>query len=194
MCLAYAETEFDRFRRLGLNVMIPDYLGYGLSAGRASEIGCRETAEAAYQALLSRGFPLQRIIAGGWSLGGAVAIDLAYRRQVGGLFAFSTFTSTHDMALSVFPMPLPRWFFAHKFDSQGKIASINCPILLGHGRRDPVVPFPMFERLAASAKGPLSTLVIDNAEHNNFYEVGGRRLDEATRTFADRIRAGPAAR
>ena len=57
MCLAFAETEFDRFRRLGLNVLIPDYLGYGLSAGKASEIGCRETAETAYQALVSRGFP-----------------------------------------------------------------------------------------------------------------------------------------
>ena len=34
MCLAYAETEFDRFRRLGLNVLIPDYLGYGLGTAR----------------------------------------------------------------------------------------------------------------------------------------------------------------
>ena len=46
MCLAYAEPEFERFRRLGLNVLIPDYLGYGMSGGKPSEIGCRETAEA----------------------------------------------------------------------------------------------------------------------------------------------------
>ena len=69
MCLAYAETEFDRFRRLGLNALIPDYLGYGLSAGRASEIGCRETAEVAYQALVSRGFPPRGSspVAGRWA-------------------------------------------------------------------------------------------------------------------------------
>ncbi len=187
MCLAYAEPEFDRFRRLGLNVLIADYLGYGLSGGKASEIGCRETAETAYQALIARGFPPARIIAGGWSLGGAVAIDLASRRQVGGLIAFSTFTSTHDMALSICPLPLPRWFFAHKFDSQSKIAAITCPILLGHGRRDPLVPFPMFEKLAATARGPLSTLVIDNAEHNDFYDVGGQRIDEAIRRFVDNL-------
>ena len=187
MCLAYAELEFDRFRRLGLNVLIPDYLGYGLSGGKASEIGCRETAETAYQALVSRGFPPSQIIAGGWSLGGAVAIDLASRRQVGGLIAFSTFTSTHDMALNICPMPLPRWFFAHKFESQNKIAAITCPILLGHGRQDSLVPFPMFERLAASAKGPLSTLVLDNAEHNDFFDVGGKRIDEAIRRFADNL-------
>ena len=71
MCLAYAQAEFERFRRLGLNVLIPDYLGYGLSGGRASEIGCRETADAAYQALLARGFApcadhCLRLVAG-WS-------------------------------------------------------------------------------------------------------------------------------
>jgi len=187
MCLAYAEPEFDRFRRLGLSVMIPDYLGFGLSGGKPSEIGCRETAETAYQSLLSRGFPPSRIIAGGWSLGGAVAIDLAARQPVGGLIAFSTFTSTHDMASSICPMPLPRWLFAHKFESQSKIAAITCPILLGHGRRDRLVPFPMFERLSASVNGPLSTLVIDGAEHNDFYEVGGKRIDEAIGRFVERL-------
>ena len=132
-------------------------------------------------------FPPARIIAGGWSLGGAVAIDLASRQQVGGLFAFSTFTSTHDMALSICPIPLPRWFFTHKFDSQSKIAAITCPTLLGHGRQDSLVPFRMFERMAATAKGPLSTLVIDDAEHNDFYEMGGRRIDEAIRKLADSL-------
>ena len=153
MCLAYAEPEFDRFRRLGLNVMIPDYLGYGMSGGKASEVGCRETAEAAYQALRDRGFPAARIIAGGWSLGGAVAIDLASRQQVGGLIAFSTFTSTHDMARSIVPVPLPRFFFVHKFDSLNKLPRITCPILLGHGRRDTLVPFPMCDRLARAVEG-----------------------------------------
>ena len=50
MCLAYAEPEFERFRRLGLNVLIPDFLGFGMSGGKASEIGCRETALTALEA------------------------------------------------------------------------------------------------------------------------------------------------
>ena len=48
----------------------------------------------------------------------------------------------------------------------------------------------MFERLAAAANGPLSTLVIDNAEHNDFFEVGGRRIDQAIQTFADESERG----
>jgi fermentation-respiration switch protein FrsA (DUF1100 family) len=187
MCLAYAEPEFDRFRRLGLNVMIPDYVGFGLSTGKPSEVGCRQTALACLEHLRSRGFPAPKIIVAGWSLGGAVAIDAASLHSVGGLIAFSTFTSSYDMARNLIPLPLPRFLLAHRFESFKKIPSMTCPILLGHGRRDTIVPFPMFERLAGAVKAPLQTLIIDDAEHNDFYDIGGERIDAAIRQFADRI-------
>ena len=47
MCLNDPPIEFDQFRRLGLNVLIPEYVGYGMSGGKPSETGCRETADAA---------------------------------------------------------------------------------------------------------------------------------------------------
>lgn len=179
MCAAYCAPLLDRFRRLGLNVMIPDYLGYGMSGGRASELGCRATAEACYQSLRKRGFPPERIFVGGWSLGAAVAIDLASRQPAAGLFAFSAFTNLQDMARGIIPIPLPGLLFAHKFDNLAKIGGIKCPILLGHGRRDSIIPFSMFERLKAAAKAPLSTLILDDADHNDFFDVGGERIDEA---------------
>jgi len=184
MCLNHAMADFDRFRRLGLNVIIPEYVGYGMSGGTPSERGCQATADSAYDYLVSRrGIDPQQIIASGWSLGGAVAIDLAARRAVGGLIAFSTFTSTNDMALTIFPLKLPRWFFVHRFESLRKIPTIACPILLGHGRLDSLVPFAMFERLAAAAKTSVTTLVIEHAGHNDFYDEGGRRIDNAIATF-----------
>jgi len=179
MCLAYSTVELERFRRLGLNVVIPDYLGYGMSGGKPSEIGCRQTARACYDFLKARGFPPDRIIAGGWSLGGAVAIDLASREEVAGLFAFSTFTSVQGMSRTFFPIAPPAGFFKDKFDSLSKIGSIRCPILLGHGRRDALVPFSMFEELSKAAKEPPATFVLDNAEHNDFLDSGGRKMDRA---------------
>ena len=78
MCMNYAMPEFERFRRLGLNVLIPEYSGYGMSGGSPSETGCQDTALAAMDYLVStRGVDPKRILAAGWSLGGAVAIDLA---------------------------------------------------------------------------------------------------------------------
>jgi pimeloyl-ACP methyl ester carboxylesterase len=187
MCLAFCGPEFERFRRHGLNVLIPDYLGYGMSEGTASELGCRTTAEAAHDWLRQRGVPTGRIVAGGWSLGGAVAIDLASRKPVGGLFAFSTFTSTRDMAWTIAPLPLPGFLFAHKFDSLEKIASLRCPVLLGHGRRDALVPFAMHARLAAAVRSPLTTFVVDDAEHNDFFDVGSRQIDDALATFLEAV-------
>jgi hypothetical protein len=41
----------------------------------------------------------------------------------------------------------------------------------------------MFERLAAAATSPTTTLVIDAAGHNDFYDEGGRRIDDAMTAF-----------
>ena len=184
MCLNHATALFDRFRRLGLNVVIPDYVGFGMSSGSPSERGCQATADAVYDEFVStRGVDPHQIVAAGWSVGGAVAIDLAARRTVGGLIAFSSFTNIHDMAWTIVPVPLPRWFFVHRFENLEKIPTITCPILLGHGRRDSLVPFSMFERLKMATKSPTTTLVIDEAGHNDFFDLGGQRIDEAIMVF-----------
>jgi pimeloyl-ACP methyl ester carboxylesterase len=184
MCLNYATLEFDRFRRLGLNVLLPEYVGYGMSSGSPSERGCRSTALAAYDYLLSkRGASPERIITAGWSLGGAVAIDLASRRHVGGLIVFSTFTSGVDMGRRVMPFAPVSLLLRHRFDNLKKLPTIRCPILISHGRQDQIVPFEMGERLAAAAAGPVTTLWIDEADHNDFFDVAGRRVDEAVVRF-----------
>jgi uncharacterized protein len=184
MCVGYAQQDFDQFRRLGLNVVIPDYIGYGMSGGSPSEKGCEATADAVYDYLVTtlRVDP-NKIVSAGWSLGGAVAIDLASRRQVGGLIAFSTFTSGVDMARRILPLVPVSLLLRHRFDSQRKIAKVHCPILIGHGVRDPVIPIAMGKKLASSAAGPVTTLWIDHAEHNDFLDVGGQRIDETMRQF-----------
>ena len=133
----------------------------------------------------------QTIIAAGWSLGGAVAIDLASRRRVGGLIVFSSFTSGVDMARRMLPFVPVSLLLRHRFDSMHKIAKIPCPILIGHGRRDRIVPFEMGEKLAATAGGPVTTLWIDEADHNDFFDVGGRRIDEAITRFVQGYVQGP---
>ena len=119
-------------------------------------------------------------------------IDLALRRQVGGLIAFSTFTSGVEMAHRMLPFVPVSLLLRHRFESVQKIAKVRCPVLIGHGGRDPVIPFSMGKKLAASAAGPVSTLWIEQAEHNDFFEVGGRRVDEAiTRFIAETLPGAP---
>jgi pimeloyl-ACP methyl ester carboxylesterase len=189
MCLNFAEGEFEQFRHLGLNVMIPEYVGYGMSGGKPSERGCQQTAEAAYEDLVrTRHVPADRIVVGGWSLGGAVAIDLTSRRRAAGLIAFSTFTSGLDMAHRIVPFLPASLLLRHRFDNIGKIPGITCPILIGHGRDDRIVPFEMGQRLAASARAPVTTLWIDDADHNDFFAVAGRRVDQAMFRFVEGLK------
>jgi fermentation-respiration switch protein FrsA (DUF1100 family) len=188
MCLHDASFLLEQFRRLGINVLIPEYVGYGMSSGRPSEHGCRATALAAYDFLVAnRGCDAKRVIAAGWSLGGAVAIDLASLREVGGLIAFSSFTSAVDMARRLVPFVPASFLLHHRFDSIDKIAKISCPTLIGHGRLDDIIPFSMGQKLAAMAKGPVTKLWIDNAQHNDFFDVGGKRIDRSIAQFADEV-------
>jgi uncharacterized protein len=193
MCLSYSRDEFERFRRLGLNVLIPEYVGYGMSGGSPSERGCQATADAAYEYLVAtRGVKPDELVIGGWSLGGAVAVDLASRRPAAGLIMFSSFTGGVEMGRRIAPFLPVSLLLRHRFDNLGKIRSVTCPILIGHGRRDSIVPFDMGKRLAAAAKAPVTTLWIDEADHNDFLDVAGRRLDRAITRFVDELpRANP---
>jgi fermentation-respiration switch protein FrsA (DUF1100 family) len=184
MCLRHSMDTLDQFRRLGANVLIPDYVGFGMSGGAPGEIGCRETADAALSYLETRpDIDRSKIVASGWSLGGAVAIDLASRRRVAGLATFSTFTRMVDVARQMFPFLPSSLLLRHRFESLSKIASIDCPILIGHGRVDRTIPFAMADRLAWAAKGPVTRVTIDRADHNDFFEAGGERLRTSLRRF-----------
>src|SRR4051812_26488879 len=118
MCLNDAMFEFDHFRRLGVNVLIPEFVGYGMSGGKPSEAGSRDTAAAPLAPPEGRkDITPKRIGAGGWSLGGAVAIDLAPRKPLAGLIAFSTFTSMAEMSRRSFPYLPSSLLLRHRFDS-----------------------------------------------------------------------------
>ncbi len=192
MCLRDSSEDLGRFRRLGANVMIPDYVGYGMSGGSAGELGCRETAEAAFAHLLTRpDVDRGRIVVAGWSLGGAVAIDLASRHPVAGLATFCTFTSMADMARRVFPFLPASLLLRHRFENLAKIAEVGCPVLIGHGRGDRIIPFAMADRLTGAAKGPVVRVTIDEADHNDFFLTGGERIMTPLRGFIEQLPRRP---
>ena len=189
MCLSATVHLFQHLRRIGANVLVPEYLGYGLSDGPADERGCYATADAALQHLMSRrDIDPSRIVAGGVSLGGAVAIDLASRHPaLAGLIALVTFTSIPDVARHLHP-DVPIWRLIHmKFDSVAKIRSVKCPVLIGHSTADALVPPWMADRLANAAGGPVTRLVIEGANHHaaEMLEVGGDVIFGAAQRFLE---------
>jgi fermentation-respiration switch protein FrsA (DUF1100 family) len=179
-CMAYSTDVFDQIRRLDANIIIPEYEGYGMSPGKPSEAGCYAAADAAYQYALSRkDVDPQKIIAMGWSLGGAVAIDLASHHNVAGLITLSAFTSMPDMGRQLMPWLPVSLILKYKFDNATKLAGISCPTLIIHGTDDDIVPFSMAPKLAAAAKGKVIRYNVRGAGHNDIFDTGdGPLLDQ----------------
>ena len=186
--MADALPEGEALRRLGANVVLADYPGYGMSEGTPSEAGCYAAADAVYDHVVSRPeVDAARIVPVGWSLGAAVAIDLAARKPVAGVAALSTFTSMRDMARRLVPWA-PTALLRHRFESEAKLARLRCPVFLAHGAQDRIIPSAMCDRLAAAAGSRLAgNLRIEEADHNDFFELGGERLFGALGRFLDRV-------
>lgn len=190
MCLNHSRSLHSDFRRLGFNVMIPEYVGYGISSGAASELGCYETADAAYDYLLSHGVVAKKLVIAGWSLGGAVAIDLGSRKPAAGVAAFSTFTRLAAMghvAFPFYPTPFVAMILRHRFESLSKIPAISCPLLIGHSRGDRIIPFFMSDELAAAARSSVTRLSLDKPDHDAFFVGGGAKVTTAISEFVERV-------
>jgi len=187
-CMAYSTDVFEHFRRLGANVIIPDFEGYGMSGGKPSESGCYAAANAAYDYLLSRDdIDPKFIVPIGWSLGAASAIELANTRPVAGLVTISAFTNLRDMAHQFVPWLPMSIILRYRFDNLKKISEISCPILIVHGSQDELIPPEMAVRLAAAARGKVTRYNVVGGGHNDVMEVGGVALLDQIEKFLDRI-------
>jgi fermentation-respiration switch protein FrsA (DUF1100 family) len=172
---------------LGADVLLLDYRGYGLSEGRPGEEGVYADARAGLDHLhTSRGFPLERVIVFGRSLGGVVAVDLAADRALAGLILESTFTSIADMARKAIGIPLGV-VIGRRFPADEKIRRVRCPILFFHGDRDRIVPFELGQRLFAAAPEPKFFETIAGAGHNDTTLVGGAPYYRRIRRFLDQV-------
>jgi hypothetical protein len=175
--IGHGLLQLGFYSRLGINVLAVDYRGYGKSEGSPDEMGVYRDADAAYDYLIrERHIQPQNIFIYGHSLGGAVAVDLASRRECGGLIVQSSFTSVREMARRTFHIPLLEYIPKSQFNSLAKIPRVRAPILIVHGTRDETVPFSLGQRLFAAAPEPKFFFPVQDAGHNNVVEVGGAGL------------------
>lgn len=138
---------------LGLNVLMPEYRGYGLSAGTPSEAGLYRDAQAAYRQLRARGVPAGQIVLYGFSLGSAVAVELARREPVAALVLEAPFTSIPEVAKARYWVVPPR-LVQSRFASVDKIGEVDAPLLVLHSPHDMSVPYALGRALYGRARGP----------------------------------------
>ena len=79
-------VRYEHLRSLGVNVFAPEYRGFGGLAGEPTESGVTEDASIAYRYLRETlRVPPGRIVIYGWSLGSAIAVNVASTVDSGAL-------------------------------------------------------------------------------------------------------------
>ncbi|MER3434546.1 MAG: phospholipase [Leptolyngbya sp. ERB_1_1] len=183
--------QMDRIHQLGFSVLVISYRGYGKSEGGfPSESQLYEDAQTAWNYLThDRNIPPNQITIYGYSIGGAVAIELATRHpDARALIVQSSFTSMKEMALRqkhfrAFPLDL---ILTQRFNSIDKVKFLKMPVLYFHGDADTLIPPAMSQALYEATPTLKQLLFIRGANHNDA-EFTIEHL-EAIRKFVQTVR------
>lgn len=158
----------EPYRRLGVSVVLPEYRGYGRSAGRPSEVAIVEDCLQLLEMLKADArLDLQRLVYHGRSIGGGVACALTRKHAPRALVLESTFTSIVDVARG---MGIPAFLIFDNFENLKVVKDFTGPILVMHGTRDRLVPVAHSKRLAA--ENPKAELRLYDVAHNDLPPAG----------------------
>lgn len=188
--ISHRLESIEQFHRLGLNVFIIDYRGYGQSEGRTTEAGTYLDAEAAWRYLTQeQGFTADQIIIFGRSLGGAVAAALAEKRPPRLLILESTFTSVPEMAARRFRFVPARQLARIQYDTATRLGNIHVPLLIIHSPGDEVIPFDQGQALFQAANRPKQFLQISGG-HNDGFLISAAQYEPAVAAFIKQYTTG----
>lgn len=187
--ISHRLDQYEVLLRLGAAVLAFDYRGYGQSGGSPGEEKTYQDAEAAWRWLREQGYPAERIIVLGESLGGGVAAELALRRTVGGLILQSSFTSVPDLGAEIFPWLPVRTLGRIRYDNLAKLPHIQVPVLVMHSRADTIIPFRHGERNHAAAREPKLFREL-RGDHNDTLAVDRHAFSEGVSDFLELLRQG----
>src|SRR6201996_8485377 len=164
----------SRFRNLisdGTGLVALSFRGYAGSTGSPSEAGLLKDAAAAYAFTAAR-YEASRIVIWGFSLGTGVAVAVASEHPVAKLILEAPYTSTVDVAASLFPIVPVRLLMRDPFHSDRRIGRITAPLLIMHGDADPAINIRFGERLFAMAREPKQFVRLGGGGHENLDDFG----------------------
>jgi hypothetical protein len=160
----YWTEELSPYREMGVSVFLPEYRGYGRSAGSPSEQAIRSDYLAFHELLLARPeVDPSRVVYHGRSLGGGAVCSLASERPPAAMILQSTFESVPAVAARWL---VPSFLILDPFDNLSVVQDLDAKLLVFHGRADATIPFDHGRTLANAARdGRL--VAYDGVGHND---------------------------
>jgi alpha-beta hydrolase superfamily lysophospholipase len=153
------------YTRLGYDVFMLDYRGYGKSGGHiSSQAQLLADVQAAYQQLLPH-YPESRTVILGYSLGTGLATWLAARQHPGMLILQAPYFSMRDMAARNYPF-VPGFLLRYPLPTNELIGRVAAPVVLFHGDHDAVIDYHASLRLQPLLKPGDQIIILPGAGHN----------------------------
>ncbi len=171
----------EELSRRGLAVLLMDYRGYGGNPGSPNEDGLAADALAAAEALEELGYPPERTIYFGESLGWGVVAALQVKRPPAGLVLRSPFTELADVGAHHYPWLPVRQLLKDRFPVVEHLSSSRVPVTVIYGDQDSVVPTELSAEVADSAPALFERVVIPGADHNDEVMFGPRIAEAVVR-------------
>ncbi len=171
--------DLQEFARLGFDVLIFDYRGYGENPGSPSEPAMKADARLVWQFAIDELMKTpERIVIYGESLGGAVATNLAAEMceqstPPAALITNASFASLAGTVAWHYPWAPFRYLLWDHWPSHERMPHVTCPVLMFHGVQDDIVPLSQGQELFASASDvsaidiPKSFVVLPHSGHND---------------------------
>jgi uncharacterized protein len=176
----------EALRRVGLAVLLMDYRGYGGNPGSPSEEGLARDATAAVETLEDLGYPPERTIYFGESLGSGVVAALHAKRPPAGLVLRSPFPELADVGATHYPWLPVRLLLRDRFPVVERLSGSEVPVTVVYGDQDSIVPTELSERVADEAPVLAERVVIEGADHNDAV-MFGPEVAEAVARLADKV-------
>jgi pimeloyl-ACP methyl ester carboxylesterase len=151
-----------------------NYRGYGGSTGSPSERALVADAVAVYDRVHARHRTISVL---GRSLGSAVAVQLARRRDVRRLALVTPFDSLVRVAADHMPWMPVGLLLRDRYESAAGIDSISAESLVVVAASDEVIPRARTDALIAAFRSPPRVIVLAGATHNSV-DLDPRYLDE----------------
>ncbi|NRB37452.1 MAG: alpha/beta hydrolase [Pseudomonadales bacterium] len=175
---------FDRvaaahdLREQGINVLLIDYRGFGLSEGHISEAGFYLDVEAALTWLKGPGgYKAKDIIVLGRSIGSVAAMKLAVDEDISAVILISPIANASAMAKAMGLGWLSPFAYS-ALDNIARAKKLQKPLLVVHGDKDKMVPqqqgLAVFNS-AAVAKHKKQFISVAGANHHNVRLVAGEK-------------------
>lgn len=167
MTLGVTRPIRDQLCRDGNGVVCVDYPGFGLSGGQPSEAGCYRAADAALAMIAQAGGRAATTSVVGWSLGSAVAVDLAARSDVRRLVLVSPMSSLAAVGCALLLRAWAPQFDIGPFNAVHRAPGVRAPTLLIAGETDTLTPPPLAAAIRDRIGGPARLEIIPGANHND---------------------------